>query len=409
MKFDTQERFSNDPTNLSDLFIHSPKRSHNKTTWSQLLTAVNEQRVFGHSVHKVGKGVQRETYLSSARMPHLPLFTAFNQLVDPQFLPVFGRLYFPEVPQRDGYIKSCKFASDNLFRLTPQALRSSDSEVRKVLVAINRYDVARDDKLILQDVVRAVYRAISNQMVGKPLVIAGEGLYVTHRTILSCMANPERVNDNKLSNALILLRLAGIITLAQDDEMTDEGKRLSTTTNSKGKQVSNHRIYTVHNFVDADWERISDHFFINLNTRLGRSTLAIANEGDVLETQKQFPDVQSGPTFEEVGIVTKLVNAKAGSNRAICTYALLVSTIAQVSNRSHSLAIKIADAILSLRQISARKLTKKDAINFGYMLDGLDKLSNQTKVIVPIDADALMACVSKMAAEKANAIQALAD
>lgn len=409
MKFDTQERFSNDPTNLGDLFTHSPKRSHNKTTWSQLLTAVNEQRVFGHNVHKVGKGVWRETYLSSPQTPHLPLFTAFNQLVDPQFLPVFGRLYFPEVPQRDGYIKSCKFASDNLLRLTPQALRSSNSEVRRVLVAINRYDVVRDDKLILQDVVRAVYRAVANQMVGKPLVVAGEGLYLTHRTILSCMSNPERVNDNKLSNALILLRLAGVLTLAQDDEMTDEGKRLSTTTNTKGKQVNNHRIYTVHNFVDADWERISDHFFINLNTRLGRSTLAIANDGDILETQKQFPDVQSGPTFEEVGIVTKLVNAKVGSNRVICTYSLLVSTIEQLGNRSHALALKTVDAILSLRQISARKLTVKDAANFGYMLDGLDKLSNQTKVIVPIDADALLACISKMAGEKANAIKALAD
>lgn len=405
MKFSTQSIFdSQDTANLTTLFAHSPRRTQRKTTWSQLLVAVNTQRVFGHPVHKDGKDV----YFASPKAPHMSLISAFNQLVKPAEWPEIGRKFFSELPQRPGYDKTTQFAQNSLDKLSRDQLRCSpDKDMKKVLVPVTKYDPARDDKLILQDLTRSIYMAIANQYVGSQLVNDGEGLYLNHSNLKACMMHPETVSNEKLSNALILLRLVGIITIARDEELTADGKRLSQTTNSKGQSINNHRIYTVHNFSDADWSKVAGNFFIDLNVRIGKSGLLMALNGDVNAVEHMFPDVSAGPTLSEIETIQNLIDQKAGSNRIICTYQLLVAELQQLSGRSKPSATKTVDSILNLRTVQAKKLTKKQALEMGYVLDGFSNLSPQAKVVVPIDIDALLSCLNKVTEQKQQAVKAL--
>lgn len=405
MNFKTQSYFdSQDTAKLATLFAHSPRRTQRKNTWSQILVALNTQRIFGHAIHKDGKNV----YFSCPKAPHMPTCVAFSQLLSPSEWPKIGRQFFPELPQRNGYATTTQFAQSSLERLTRDQLRcSQDKEMKKVLLPVTKYDPARDDKLILQDVVRSVYLAIANQYVGSQLVNDGEGIYLTHSNLKTCMMHPETVSNEKLSNALILLRLVGIITIARDEELTADGKRLSQTTNSKGQSINNHRIYTVHNFSDADWSKVADNFFIDLNVRIGKSGLLMALNGDVNAVEHMFPDINSGPTLSEIEIVKNLIDQKAGSNRIVCTYQLAVSTIQQLGGRSKPSATKTVDSILNTRTVKARKLTKKQAAEMGYVIDKFSNLSQQAKMIVPIDTDALLSCLNKVTEQKQQAVKAL--
>jgi hypothetical protein len=391
MKFSTQSLFSSqDTAKLATLFAHSPRRMNRKTTWSQILSALNTQRVFGHSIHKDGKDV----YFSSPKAPHMSIVTAFSQLVSPSEWPEIGRQFFSELPQRRGYMQTVKFAQNSLDKLTRDQLRcSQDKDMKRVLVPVTKYDPARDDKLILQDITRSIYLSLCNQYVGSQLTTNGEGIYLTHSNLKTCMMHPETVSNEKLSNALILLRLVGIITIARDEELTADGKRLSQTTNSKGQSINNHRIYTVHNFSDADWSKVAGNFFIDLNVRIGKSGLLMVLNGDVNAVEHMFPDINSGPTLSEIEIVKNLIDKKAGSNCIICTYQLAVQTLQQLSGRSKPSAIKAVDSILNTRTVKARKLTKKQAAEMGYVIDKFSNLSQQAKVIVPIDIDSLLSCL----------------
>lgn len=405
MKFSTQSLFSSqDTAKLATLFAHSPRRMNRKTTWSQILSALNTQRVFGHSIHKDGKDV----YFASPKAPHMSIVTAFSQLVSPSEWPEIGRQFFSELPQRRGYMQTVKFAQNSLDKLTRDQLRcSQDKDMKRVLVPVTKYDPARDDKLILQDITRSIYLSLCNQYVGSQLTTNGEGIYLTHSNLKTCMMHPETVSNEKLSNALILLRLVGIITIARDEELTADGKRLSQTTNSKGQSINNHRIYTVHNFSDADWSKVAGNFFIDLNVRIGKSGLLMVLNGDVNAVEHMFPDINSGPTLSEIEIVKNLIDKKAGSNCIICTYQLAVQTLQQLSGRSKPSAIKAVDSILNTRTVKARKLTKKQAAEMGYVIDKFSNLSQQAKVIVPIDIDSLLSCLNKVSKDKQRAVKAL--
>lgn len=405
MNFKTQFYFdSHDTANLAILFSHSPRRTQRKTTWSQILVALNTQRIFGHAIHKDGKDV----YFASPKAPHMSIVVAYSQLVVPTQWPVIGRQFFPELPQRPGYATTTQFAQNSLERLTRDQIRcSQDKEMKKVLLPENKYDPARDDKLILQDLTRSIYMAIANQYVGSQLVNDGEGIYLTHSNLKNCMMHPEAVSDEKLSNSLVLLRLAGVITLASENELTKEGKRLSQTTNNKGQSVSNHRIYIVHDFSQADWSGVADNFFVDLNVRIGKSGLLMALNGDVNAVEHMFPDITSGPTFAEIETIQNLIDQKAGSNRIICSYQLAVITIQQLGGRSKPSATKTVDSILNLRTVQAKKLTKKQALEMGYVIDKFSNLSPQAKVVVPIDIDALLSCLNKVTEQKQQAVKAL--
>lgn len=405
MNFKTQPLFDSwDTAKLAIIFSHSPRRTQRKNTWSKILSALNTERVFGHSIHKDGKDV----YFASPKAPHMSIITAFSQLVVPTEWPVIGRQFFPELPQRPGYATTTQFSQDSLDELLRDQLRcSTDKEMKKVLVPANKYDPARNDKLILQDVVRSVYLAIANQYVGSQLTTSGEGIYLTHSNLRNCMMHPEIASDEKLSNALVLLRLAGIITLARDEELSAEGKRLSQTITSKGQSINNHRIYIVHNFSDADWSRVAGNFFIDLNVRIGKSGLLRALNGDVNAVEHMFPDITSGPTLSEIETIQNMIDQKAGSNRIICTYQLLVAELQQLSGRSKPSATKTVDSILNLRMMEAKKMTRKQAAEMGYMLDGFKNLSQQSKVIVPVDTDSLLSCLNKVTEQKQQAVKAL--
>ncbi|GEK06635.1 hypothetical protein [Schleiferilactobacillus harbinensis] len=405
MKFSTQPIFDNhDTANLAILFAHSPRRTQRKTTLSQILSAVNTERVFGHKIHKDGKDV----YFASPKSPHMSIVTAFSQLVSPSEWPEIGRQFFSELPQRRGYVQTVKFAQNSLDKLSRDQLRCSEDKVmKKVLLPANKYDPARTDKLILQDVIRSIYLSICNQYVGSQLVNDGEGLYLIHNNLKACMMHPEAASDEKLSNSLILLRLVGLITLAKDNELTAEGKRLSQTMNNKGKSVNNHRIYIVHDFSQAHWEDVADNFFVDLNVRIGKSGLLRALNGDVNAVEHMFPDITSGPTLSEIETIQSMIDKNAGSNQIICTYQLAVSTIQQLGGRSKPSAVKTVDSILNLRMVEAKKMTEKQAAEMGYVLDGFKNLSPQAKVIVPIDTDALLSCLTKVSKDKQRAVKAL--
>jgi hypothetical protein len=386
------------------IFAHSPRRTNRKTTWSKILASINTERVFGHSIHKDGKDV----YFASPKAPHMSVVTAYSQLVVPTQWPVIGRQFFPELPQRRGYATTTQFAQNSLERLTRDQLRcSADKEMKKALVPTNKYDPARADKLILQDITRSIYLSLCNQLVGSQLTTNGEGIYVTHSNLKACMMHPEAVSDEKMSNALIILRLAGVITLASDNELSAEGKRLAKTTNSKGKSINNHRIYTVHDFSQAHWEDVADNFFVDLNVRIGKSGLLRALGGDMNAVEHMFPDITSGPTLGEIETIKNLIDQKAGSNCIVCTYQLAVSTIQQLGGRSKPSATKTVDSILNLRMVEAKKMTNKQAAEMGYVLDGFKNLSQQAKVLVPIDTDALLSCLNKVTEQKQQAVKAL--
>jgi hypothetical protein len=338
----------------------------------------------------------------------MSIVVAYSQLVSPSEWPAIGRQFFPELPQRPGYATTTQFAQDSLERLTRDQLRCSPNKVmKKVLLPANKYDPARVDKLILQDVVRSIYLSLCNQYVGSQLTTNGEGIYITHSNLRNCMMHPEAVSDEKMSNALIILRLAGVITLAQDGELTPEGKRLSKTTNNKGKSVNNHRIYIVHDFSQAHWEDVADNFFVDLNVRIGKSGLLRALNGDVNAVEHMFPEITSGPTLSEIETIQSMIDQKAGSNRIICTYQLAVQTLQQLGGRSKPSATKTVDSILNLRMMEAKKMTEKQAAEMGYVLDGFKNLSPQAKVIVPIDTDALLTCLNKVTEQKQQAVKAL--
>jgi hypothetical protein len=402
MKYKTQDTlqdWQHHADEMKELTKHADSKTNKKTTITAVLTSINAERLLGAKVVKVGK----QKMVKSTTTP-TPLMPALVQALGDNVtsLPELLSTYYWNVYQRPDYKDALLVALNNIVAIdyvVDRHHQKTPASQRKLFQVFSRDDIYRDDKHILSDVARAVSLALINKVSGQQLTkTAGRGLYLTRDAIRDCMARPTEATNEQLSNALVLLRISGYLHLAQDDELTEAGKKLATTFDAKGNPVASHRVYVVGDFAEADWSLVQRSFRLNLNCRIGHDVLTQLLGHDTVASY--FPDLSGGVTGVVVGMMLSKVN-EVGDNTPVCTLKAARDTCESITGVSSATASKWIDQCLAIRPVHAAKMTTKEARENGYNLDEWEAGSPAQKLVVPVTEDALMMCIERL--KRANA------
>ncbi|WP_407890983.1 hypothetical protein [Lacticaseibacillus sp. N501-2] len=393
-KFDNAELLSHwqeNPDEMKKLTQHL--RMRNKHTLTQVLAAGNPGRLLGCRVRKAGE-------LTVVSAPHQaqPLLPALLAAMGPaaETLPDFLAKYYPEVVQREDFVEAIKRALANRRRLQ----KVSDSRTRQVPASqhvlfqtYSKADPNRLAKRALVDVAQAVYLAVANVVSGRQLAWApGSGFYETRAAIRACMQRPNELSDEQLSNALVVLRIAGMLKLAAPEELTAAGQRLAMVREVAGNMRPSHRVFVVTNFEEVHWETFAASFRLALNVRIGRSAIAWCY-GEAV-AQQNFADLSGGVPENAIAWLQQRV-AQTPPAQAVGAYQSLAKQLHQLLHVSLITARKYLDQALLLKEIAAVKLTQSQAQAAGCELAQL--INNPAeKVVVP---QALAAQVSAESAQ----------
>jgi hypothetical protein len=410
MKYNTQailQDWQHHADEIKELTRHADSKTAKKTTITAILTSTNAERLLGAKVVKVGK----QKMVKSTTTP-TPLMPALVQALGDNVtsLPELLATYYQNVYQRPDYKDALLVALNNIVAIdyvTDRHHKKTPASQRKLFQVFSRDDIYRNDKRILGDVARAVSLALINQLSGAQLTkMAGRGLYLTRDTIRDCMERPTEATNEQISNSLIILRIAGYLHLAQDDELTEAGRKLATTFDAKGNQVASHRIYVVGNFEKADWALVQRSFRLNLNCRFSHDVLTQLLGHDTVASF--FPDLSGGVTGVVVGMMLSRVNEVNG-NTPVMSLATARDTCESITGVTSATASKWIDQTLTIKPVHAIKLSRKQAIDWGFDLDEYEAGSPAQKLIFSTSEDSLLACIKRLSRNKNAKVKQLLD
>lgn len=408
MKYDNQPilaDWQNHDDEMKALTKHADMKTARKYTLTAILTSVNGGRLLGCKVRKDGK-----RKVVSAPRSATPLFPALVEALGENVtsIPELLNTYYTNIYHRPDYELALQIGLNNMKaidKMTDTRHRQGPSSQRKLFQVSGRDDVNREDKHILADVARGISLALFNQVSGQQLTKQnGRGLYLTREGIRDCMKKPNAVNDEKLSNAILLMRVAGYIRLAQPEELTDEGKKLDETWTKDGRKINTHRVYVVNDFDEADWALVADNFRLKLNSRLGRTILKeLLDEKTV---SRLYPDLYGGVTEPVISFLMAKVNDSTG-NQPIMSLVAAQDTIESISDVSQVTAAKYLDEALMIKSIRAAKLSYSQAKKQGYDLGNWKPKSPAEKIIFPTTEKALLDCVHHLNRKDKKAISTI--
>lgn len=376
---------------VAELTKHSPVRTAKKSRLNDLLTTISTGKIVGATEHKIdGKKMLSIHKLTTNVVP------AFLEcLGSPEQLPAFLKMFYPEMLQREDYKQACSIATSNILQMPSGRGSRASQEVKNLFVPANRYDPWRDDKKLMADVWQSVNLIAVNQVTGHQLSKEpGRGIYVTKDLIMDMLEHPEKATKAKIANALVLMRVAGAIHLAQPDELSDSGKKLMEFNNGS-KLVKSHHMYILGDFNTANWDLVSDNFNLNLNTPISK-TMLIQLFGEQV-ARDFFPDLHSGIGKKEIDFFMTLKAQKGYTNEVIISAKAAADSIVSLTGVKDRTARQYTDQVCNVRPIEMEKMSKSEAKRLGYVLGGYKDTKPAEKLIVPTSKEALRMCLEKLA------------
>ena len=383
--------WANNVDKVAELTKHSTTRTTRKTRLSELLNTVSTGKIVGATEHKIdGKKMLSIHKLTTNVVP------AFIEcLGSPTQLPVFLKMFYPEMLQRKDYKQACSVAESNILQMPSGRGSGASQEVKNLFVPVNKYDPYRSSKQLMADAWQAINLIASNQVTGHQLSLEpGRGIYVTKDLIMDMLEHPEKATKTKVANALVLMSVAGAIHLAQPDELTDEGKKL-TKVNNQGKLVNSHNVYILGEFNTANWKLVSDNFNLNLNTPISKALL-IELFGEQV-ARDYFPDLSGGVSKSGIDFFMALKAQKGYTNEPIMTAKAAADTISSLASVKDRTSRQWVDQICNVKPIEMEKMSKSEAKRLGYVLGGYKDTRSAEKLIVPTTREALRMCLEKLA------------
>lgn len=385
--------WANNIDKVAELTKHSTVRTAKKSRLNELLTSISTGKIVGATEHKVnGRKLLSIHKLTTNVVP------AFIEcLGSPEQLPAFLKQFYPEMLQRKDYKQACKIATSNILQMPSGRGSGASKAVKSLFIPINKYDPWRDDKKLMADVWQAVNLIAANQVTGHQLALEqGRGIYINKGLIMDLLEHPEKASKAKISNALVLMRVAGAIHLAQPDELTDAGKKL-TQFNNGSKLVKSHHVYILSDFNAADWNLVASNFNLNLNTQISKEMLVQLFGQEVVHDY--FQDLSGGVGKQEIDFFMTLKAQKGYNNEPIMTAKAAADTISSLASIKERTARQWVDEVCNVKPIEMEKMSKSEAKRLGYVLKGYKDTKPAEKLIVPTTREALRLCLEKVASD----------
>lgn len=385
--------WQNNIDKVAELTKHSTTRTAKKSRLNSLLTSVSTGKIVGAKERKELNG--KKVILTSNSKAN-PVIAFLECLESPTQLPAFLKMFYPEMLQREDYKQACSIATSNIIQMPSGRGSGASQAVKSLFVPANKYDPWRDDKKLMADVCQAVNLIGCNQVTGHQLSKEepGRGIYVTKDLIMSLLEHPEKATKTKIANSLVLMRVAGAIHLAQPDELTDAGKKL-TQVNRSGKLVKLHHVYILGDFNTANWDLVADNFNLNLNTPISK-TMLISLFGEKVASA-YFPDLSGGIGKQEIDFFMTLKAQKGYTNEVIISAKAAADSIVSLTGVKDRTARQYTDQVCNVRPIEMEKMSKSEAKRLGYVLGGYKDTKPAEKLIVPTSKEALRMCLEKLA------------
>ncbi|MDE3285516.1 hypothetical protein [Lacticaseibacillus paracasei] len=384
--------WQNNIDKVAELTKHSPVRTAKKSRLSDLLNTVSTGKIVGAKEKKELNG-KKVILTSNSKANPVPAF--LECLGSPTQLPAFLAQFYPEMLQRVDYKQACSIATSNILQMPSGRGSGASKAVKNLFVPANRYDPWRDYKKLMADVYQAVNLLAVNQVTGHQLSKEpGRGIYVTKGLIMDMLEHPEKATTTKIANALVLMRVAGAIHLAQPDELTDSGKKLMEFNNGS-KLVKSHHVYILGDFNNSNWNLVSDNFNLNLNTPISKEMLIQLFEEQV--ARNYFPDLSGGVGKREINFFMGIKAEKGYTNEVIISAKAAADSIVSLTGVKDRTARQYTDQVCNVRPIEMAKLTKCEAKRLGYVLGGYKDTKPAEKLLVSTTKEALQMCLEKVA------------
>lgn len=375
---------------VAELTKHSTTRTAKKSRLNELLNTVSTGKIVGATEHKIdGKKMLSIHKLTTNVVP------AFIEcLGSPEQQPSFLKAFYPEMLQRVDYKQACKIATSNILQMPSGRGSGASKAVKNLFVPANKFDPWRDDKKLMADVWFSLNLIAVNQVTGHQIAKEpGRGIYVTKDLIMDMLEHPEKATKAKIANALVLMRLSGAIHLAQPDELTDAGLKL-TQFNNGSKLVKSHHVYILGDFNTANWDLVAANFNLNLNTPISKEMLIQLFEEQV--ARNYFPDLSGGVGKREIDFFMTLKAQKGYTNEPIMTAKAAADTISSLAIIQDRTARQWVDEVCNVKPVEMEKLSKASAGRLGYELKGYKDTKPAEKLIVPTTREALRMCLEKL-------------
>ncbi|MDT8951902.1 hypothetical protein [Lacticaseibacillus paracasei] len=381
---------------------HSNTRTANKTRLSDLLNTVSTGKIVGAKERKELNGKKVILTSNSKSNPTVAFIECLGSWTQ---LPAFLKMFYPEMLQRKDYKSSCSIASSNILQMPSGRGSGASQAVKSLFVPINKYDPWRDDKKLMADVWQAVNLIGCNQVTGHQLSKEpGRGIYVTKDLIMDMLEHPEKATKTKIANALVLMRVAGAIHLAQPDELTDAGLKL-TQFNNGSKLVKSHHVYILGDFNNSNWDLVVANFNLNLNTPISKEMLTQLFGEQV--ARDYFPDLSGGVGKREIDFFMTLKGSKGYTNEPIMTAKAAADTISSLASIKDRTSRQWVDQICNVKPVEMEKMSKSKAKQRGYLLGGFKDTPPAEKLIVPTTKEALRMCVENLAGKNEKLLREL--
>ncbi|WP_379821319.1 hypothetical protein [Lacticaseibacillus paracasei] len=394
--------WANNVDTVAELTKHSSVRTASKSRLNDLLNTVSTGKIVGATEHRFnGKKMLSIHKLTTNVVP------AFIEcLGSPTQLPAFLKMFYPEMLQRKDYKSSCSIASSNILQMPSGRGSGASQAVKSLFVPVNKYDPWRDDKKLMADVWKAVNLIGCNQVTGHQLSKEepGRGIYVTKDLIMDMLEHPEKATKTKIANALVLMRVAGAIHLAQPDELTDAGLKL-TQFNNGSKLVKSHHVYILGDFNNSNWDLVAANFNLNLNTPISKEMLTQLFGEQV--ARDYFPDLSGGVGKREIDFFMTLKGSKGYTNEPIMTAKAAADTISSLASIKDRTSRQWVDQICNVKPVEMEKMSKSKAKQRGYLLGGFKDTPPAEKLIVPTTKEALRMCVENLAGKNEKLLREL--
>ncbi|EPC69141.1 hypothetical protein FAM8407_01784 [Lacticaseibacillus paracasei] len=384
--------WQNNIDKVAELTKHSPVRTAKKSRLSDLLNTVSTGKIVGA---KEKKELNKKKVILTSNSKANPVIAFLECLGSPEQLPAFLAQFYPEMLKRVDYKQACSVATSNILQM-PQGRGSGASQaVKSLFVPINKHDPWRDDKKLMASVWEAVNLIAANQVTGHQLSKEpGRGIYVTKGLIMDMLEHPEKATKTKIANALTYFRIAGAIHLAQPDELTDAGLKL-TQFNNGSKLVKSHHVYILGSFNTANWDLVASNFNLNLNTPISKEMLIQLFEEQV--ARNYFPDLSGGVGKTEINFFMGIKAQKGYTNEPIMTAKAAADTISSLASVKDRTARQWVDEVCNVKPVEMEKLSKASAGRLGYELKGYKDTKPAEKLLVPTTKEALRMCREKLA------------
>lgn len=395
MRYMNKELLANWANNIdkvAELTRHSTTRTAKKSRLNELLNTVSTGKIVGAKEKKELNG--KKVILTSNSKAN-PVIAFLECLGSPTQLPEFLKMFYPEMLQRKNYKSSCSIASSNILQMPSGRGSGASQAVKSLFVPVNKYD-RRDDKKLMADVWQAVNLIGCNQVTGHQLSKEpGRGIYITKDLIMDMLEHPEKATKTKIANSLVLMRVAGAIHLAQPDELTDAGLKL-TQFNNGSKLVKSHHVYILGDFNNSNWDLVAANFNLNLNTPISKEMLTQLFGEQV--ARDYFPDLSGGVGKREIDFFMTLKGTKGYTNEPIMTAKAAADTISSLASIKDRTSRQWVDQICNVKPVEMEKMSKSKAKQLGYLLGGFKDTPPAEKLIVPTTREALRMCLEKLSA-----------